>query len=79
MRVSDPGALSPIGGKQPKRKYRYKVYQRTLLKINPTAHTRDGKIPGNAVRENYFALLKRELLYPETCQSGEQFEQKFVA
>lgn len=47
--------------------------------MDSTVYTRDGKLPGNAVRENFFALLKSELLYPETCQSGEQFQQKFVA
>ena len=45
---------------------------------HPTAHETKASCPDNAVIENFFGLLKRELLYLQDFESMEHFKQELI-
>ena len=60
--------------------YQHKQYQRMLKsKGIRQSMSRKGNCLDNAVMENFFGLLKSELLYLQTFQSMEHFKQELVA
>ena len=59
--------------------YQYKQYQRKLRKKGiRQSMSRKGNCLDNAVIENFFGLLKSELLYLQTFESMEHFKQELV-
>ncbi|PYF01282.1 transposase InsO family protein [Ureibacillus chungkukjangi] len=57
--------------------YQMKLYQRTLKQHNITqSMSRKGNCLDNAVIENFFGLLKSELLYLQEFESMEHFEKE---
>ena len=53
-------------------------YQRCSAKIYPTEHEPQVNCLDNAVIENFFGLLKSELLYLQEFQSMEHFKQELI-
>ena len=59
--------------------YQHKQYQRMLKsKGIRQSMSRKGNCLDNAVMENFFGLLKSELLYLQTFQSMENFKQELI-
>ena len=59
--------------------YQHKQYQRMLRKKGiRQSMSRKGNCLDNAVMENFFGMLKSELLYLQEFQSMEHFKQKLV-
>ena len=59
--------------------YQHKQYQRMLREKGiRQSMSRKGNCPDNAVIENFFGLLKSELLYLQEFQSMEHFKQELV-
>ena len=60
--------------------YQHKQYQRMLREKNVRqSMSRKGNCLDNAVIENFFGLLKSELLYLQEFQSMEHFKQELIA
>ena len=60
--------------------YQHKQYQRMLQKKGvQQSMSRKGNCLDNAVIENFFGLLKSELLYLQEFQSMQHFKQELVA
>ena len=60
--------------------YQHKQYQRMLREKNVLqSMSRKGNCLDNAVIENFFGLLKSELLYLQEFQSMEHFKQELIA
>ena len=59
--------------------YQHKKYQRMLRKKGVRqSMSRKGNCLDNAVMENFFGLLKSELLYLQTFESMEHFKKELV-
>ena len=59
--------------------YQHKLYQRMLrTKGIRQSMSRKGDCPDNAVTENFFGLLKSELLYLQKFQSMDHFKQELI-
>jgi len=59
--------------------YQHKQYQRTLRKKGiRQSMSRKGNCLDNAVMENFFGLLKSELLYLQTFDSMEHFQRELI-
>lgn len=57
--------------------YQHRSYQKALAKHHITpSMSRKGNCLDNAMMENFFGLMKSELLYAETFENMEQFKQK---
>ena len=57
--------------------YQHRSYQRALAKHDITpSMSRKGNCLDNAMMENFFGLMKSELLYAETFESMDHFKQK---
>ena len=60
--------------------YQHKVYQKMLLEKGiQQSMSRKGNCLDNAVIENFFGLLKTELLYLQEFQSMDHFKQELIA
>lgn len=74
-----PRGAEPILHSEQGRQYQHKQYQK-LLKAHgiKQSMSRKGNCLDNAVMENFFGLLKSELLYPKQFDTIEQFKAELI-